>query len=470
MKFSLILFLTVFLLVVLAGYADEITLDEYLTLVRTNHPFFTKEKLAVDIEKKESQSLLGAEDWILNITPSYSFVGEASASEYGAQTKVHRVGVDASINRSLWTTGGKLGFSLTSSYTNSDPLIGPSDRFKHGVGASYTQPLLQNIGGTLDRLGYELGDYAIALTEVQSIENMEGFLLDTALVFLDWVYYTEVIEVAKQRLSLAQEQLQNTEKRFKSNLVDRVDVLRAEDAIRISEKTIIQLETQWKAKQAELAVLAKSDTLYSKVPVYDLYKIVPVPETEEASSQLKSRARLLKTLSILREQLVHQRGGLVEQRRPQLDLMVAGGLYGSDEEFVESLGIYKPEASISLVFTTNLDNRTIDAQIEKLDLQMRQIEEDMTNVETSLEASMVNILIQIVEMEKVLSMNQAQILSAVEKTKEELKLYNQGRNQLTFVIQSRDNEENAKMDYIENSALYHGLILQYRALLDELYL
>jgi hypothetical protein len=195
-----------------------------------------------------------------------------------------------------------------------------------------------------------------------------------------------------------------------------------------------------------------------------------VPETEEASSQLKSRARLLKTLSILREQLVHQRGGLVEQRRPQLDLMVAGGLYGSDEEFVESLGIYKPEASISLVFTTNLDNRTIDAQIEKLDLQMRQIEEDMTNVETSLEASMVNILIQIVEMEKLLSMNQAQILSAEEKTKEELKLYNQGRNQLTFVIQSRDNEENAKMDYIENSALYHGLILQYRALLDELYL
>ena len=468
MKIRLILSLGVVLLVALGGYADEITLDEYLMLVRTNHPFFTKEKLAVDIEKKESLSLLGAEDWILNITPSYSYVGEASASEYGAQTRVHSVGIDANVNRSLWSTGGKLGFSFTSSYTNSDPLIGPSDRFKHGFGVSYTHPFIQNNRGTLDRLGYELSDYTIALTDVQSVENMELFLLDAAVLFLDWVYYTEVIEIAKQRLSLAQEQLQSTEKRYKSNLVDRVDVLRAEDSVRISHQTILQLETQWKAKQAELAVLAKTEALFGKVPSYDLFQMVLLPQKEVVSSQLKSHSRLLQTLSILRDKLVYQRGGVVEQRRPQLDLTVTGGLYGSDEEFVESLGIYKPEATVSLMFTTNLGNRTIDARIEKLDLQVRQIEEDIMNVETSLEASMVSILIQIVEMEKVLSMNRAQILSAEEKTKEELKLYNQGRNQLTFVIQSRDNEENAKLNYTENAALYHGLILQYRALLDEL--
>jgi len=49
-----------------------------------------------------------------------------------------------------------------------------------------------------------------------------------------------------------------------------------------------------------------------------------------------------------------------------------------------------------------------------------------------------------------------------------LKLYNQGRGDLTFVIQSRDNEENAKLTYAQNSTLYHKLILQYRSLLDEL--
>jgi outer membrane protein TolC len=68
----------------------------------------------------------------------------------------------------------------------------------------------------------------------------------------------------------------------------------------------------------------------------------------------------------------------------------------------------------------------------------------------------------------VLKLNQEQIESARQKTEEELKLYNQGRGDLTFVIQSRDNEENAKLTYAQNSIFYHKLILQYHALLDEL--
>ena len=89
-------------------------------------------------------------------------------------------------------------------------------------------------------------------------------------------------------------------------------------------------------------------------------------------------------------------------------------------------------------------------------------------MELDLESSMVSLLIRIVELEKVLALNRAQIESAEEKTEEELKLYNRGRSQLTFVIQSRDNEQNARLSLAENAALYHGLILQYRALLDEL--
>jgi len=77
-------------------------------------------------------------------------------------------------------------------------------------------------------------------------------------------------------------------------------------------------------------------------------------------------------------------------------------------------------------------------------------------------------MIQIREMEKVLALNRRRIESAKEKREEELKLYNQGRGELTFVLQSRESEESAKMIYAENSCLYHLYVLQYRALMDEL--
>ena len=80
---------------------------------------------------------------------------------------------------------------------------------------------------------------------------------------------------------------------------------------------------------------------------------------------------------------------------------------------------------------------------------------------------MVNLLILIQEMEKVLELNQEQIASSQAKTEEELNLYNQGRGDLTFVILSRDSEEQAKLTYAQNAASYQKLVLQYRALMDE---
>ena len=160
---------------------------------------------------------------------------------------------------------------------------------------------------------------------------------------------------------------------------------------------------------------------------------------------------------------------MIEQNRPELNLTLSGGLYGSDEELGKSLEIYKPDFFVSAAFTMPIEKRTVTAQIEKTDLQIAQIDEDMKNIEVTLEASLRNVFIQMAGMETILALNREQIESAREKTKEEVKMYNQGRGQLTFVIQSRDNEENAKLTYVDNAALYHSLLLQYRALLDELF-
>jgi outer membrane protein TolC len=442
-------------------------MNEYIDLVKTNHPFFKKESLSVDIEKKFAEGLPGAQDWSLSLTPYYSYLGEATAAESQAD-RIHSAGVEASIERKIWKTGSNLGFTFTSTYANSDSALGTMDYYRHGIGVSYTHPLLQNAKGTLDRLSYELSDYTIEFTKARSIENQEDFLLEIAFGFLDWIYLSEVIRISEERLKLAQEQKDQTEKKFRSNLVDKVDVLRAEDAVRIAEQALLKTESLWKAKQAELAVLAGSEELYKKEPAFDLYSVEKLPGIEESSERLQTQSRILNTFDILKDQLSYTRVGLVEQKRPGLNLTVAGGLYGRDDKFGKSLEIYKPDASISLVYFTTLEHRTVKAEIERVDLQIEQLENDKRNIETSLEALMRNLLIQITESVKILELNQAQIISAAEKTEEELKLYNQGRGQLTFVIQSRDNEENAKLTYAENAASYQALILQYRSLMDEL--
>jgi hypothetical protein len=54
------------------------------------------------------------------------------------------------------------------------------------------------------------------------------------------------------------------------------------------------------------------------------------------------------------------------------------------------------------------------------------------------------------------------------KTVDELKRYDQRRGDMVFIIQSQDNEEQAKLSYAQNAVLYHGHHLRLKALLDEL--
>jgi outer membrane protein TolC len=445
----------------------ELTLSDYLDMVQANHPYFKKEQLSVDIEQKQAQSLLGAKDWNLSVVPTYSYLGKSSAPELGAE-QINRVGLEAGIDRSLWRTGGRLGFDWTSGYTRQDTDFGVSDIYRNGVSATYVQPLLQNFSGKLDRLQYELSDFTIDYTQVQVYENQENFLLDVSIRFLDWAYYTREVAIRKDRLEIAKRGLEQVNKRFEANLVDKVDVLRSEDSVRLSEQGLVLSQSQWKAKQAELAVIAGTDEIYELRPQYDIYRLEELPTTEEVMERMKTQSRLLYSFDILKRQLIYQRGGVEDQERAQLDLSLTAGVYGRDETLGESLAIYNPEAIISLIFAKPLGSNTARGQIEKLDKQVAQIDGEKQSLERDLEAAMINLLIQIRDLEEVLDLNVKQIESAEEKTREELKLYNQGRSQLTFVIQSEDNEEAAWLTYAGNAYLYHTLILQYLALLDEI--
>ncbi len=469
MSLRIIFAYLVFMIIPISGFSDEITLERFLVLVKENHPLFRKEALQVDIEKKQSEKYLGAKDWNLSITPSFSHLGEASAFEYGGADSIDNFSLDTGISRALWSTGGRLGFSLISEYTYIGLPTSPHRGFKQGIAVRYTQPLLQNSQGKLDRLNYELSKYTVDSTKVQSLENQEDFMLDIATRFVDWAHLSELVNIAEEYLNVSAEQLKQVKKKHNANLVGKVDVLRAEDAVRIAEQSLLLLESQWRAKQAELASFAQYQEIYKKTPSYDLYRLEDMPEVEESISNLKQHSRLLKILTTWKKQLVHLHEGFVDKSRPELNLNLTGGLYGRDESFLRSWEITKPDAYVSLAFMFPLENRTAKADIEKVNLQIKQINEEIKNVEIYLEATLRSLLIQISEMEKILALNQAQIKSAKDKTDEELKLYNQGEGNLTFVIQSRENEVNAKITYADNTTFYQKLLVQYRALFDELF-
>jgi len=462
------------------GQAQSITLEDYLDRIQQSHPFFAKESLSVEIENTAQQALLGAEDWTLSGTSFFTHQKLLSSSAF-SPSRLDILGAEAAAERTFWSTGGRFSLSWSSQFSDqkvADIVIpsptgsmivptGPSEFYQHRVYASYAQPLLQNYNGKLDRLEYELSDYDIDFTEVQILENQESFLVDLAGRFLDWVLLTEQKRISEERKLLAEEELERTVKKRKSYLVDQVDVLRAEDAVRIAEQNVVLVESQWKALRAELSVLCQHEEMCQEKPQFDLYRIEQLPSPEQARQKLRSQSRILATLGIRRDQLMHLRDGYEEQGRPQLILNLGAGLQGGDDRFGDALKLDKPDMAVSLVLQYPLENHAAEANISKTVLEVDKLDQEIENISLDLESGAVNLLILIQEMEKVLQLNQEQIESSQARTKEELDLYNQGRGDLTFVILSRDSEQQAKLTYAGNAAAYQKLVLQYRGLVDE---
>ena len=452
------------------SHAQTITREEFLNQLKERHPLFEKERLTSRIEKEERNSFLGAQDW--NVLSSVDLVHEEPALPVLAPEETDAVAVSAGVERLFWKTGGRLSTSLTSSRASLevDPSLGfPGSFYEHRFEITYTHPLMRNRNGFLDRLLYDLKQFDIDSSDVLAIENMEDFLAGSEAKYLDWVFLTEYKKIVSERLGLSEEELARTRRKREANLVDQADVIRAEDAVRIWKQSQVLVESQWDGLQAELAVLTQNDELYKVGPDFNLYDVVEQVALKDAMSRLKEKSRLISLLDIRLRQLEHVRRGFEDTSKPDLALVARFNTKNADEDFGDSLETDKIDALVGLQFSVPLGNRTAKAQIRKTGLQIAQIRKQRDEVTLTLTSALANLHIQIRKLEEVLKLNREQIKSAKERTKEELKLYDQGRGELTFVIQSRDNEQNAKLTYAQNALTYHKLLIEYRALMDELY-
>jgi outer membrane protein TolC len=450
--------------------AGTITREAFLERIRDVHPLFEKEALTARIDAEERASLAGAEDW--RVFSSLTYAHEEPAIAIAGPEETDAVAFDVGIERQIWRTGGRLSASYSTFRTSLsiDPLFGVPDLFyQNELAVSYTHPLLRNRGGLLDRLAWELKAYDVDFSDVVSRESRENFLAETSRMFLDWVFLTEQRRIVLERLALSEAELDRTRRKRAAHLVEEADVIRAEDAVRFWKQEETRIESRRKSLQAELAVLSKDEEILGLEPDFPLYDRYALPPLSVAIERLKAHSRLVRAVDIRLDQLRHSRKGFADTEKPDLSLVARFNVKNADGGFGGSLEMDKPDAVVGLQLSVPLGNRTAKSKIAMTDLQIARLEKEREELVLRLVAALTDIHIEIGELEKVLALNREQIESARRRTEEELKLYEQGRGELTFVIQSRDNEQNAALLYASNALTYQKLLVAWQALMDELF-
>jgi len=454
----------------LAAAVSAIELEEYIELVMENHPFFQKEELALEVEYSRRDTLLPRSEWRYSLGPRYTIADGQVGSEF-LQNLSQNATLQAMMER-RFVDGRTLGFSASTGYTwlqepASMPVPMEEHSFRHGFEVSLSWPLKIDME-RLERLGYDLQEYVIQAKEVEIQENRESFLVEPATLFVDWAYALELVEIYRQRLELAEEQLETTNRMYRANLVEKLDVMRAEDAIRTAQKAIFEYESLAKSIQAVLVTLSDSESIYDEKPDYQFYSFVELPPAAEAAARGRANTRLKKPLLFAIEGLKVRNDAFVENEKPTLDLYLEAGIFGPEDAFVDSLKIFHPQATVGLSYSPPTGLEQLAAERELIKTEIEQLEKEIEALEKTVDTNVRSLLIQAAELEKIIDLNRELIQSAEEKASEEARLYSQGRNMLTNVIQSRDGVQDQKARLVDSFARYHRLIVQYRDFMDEL--
>lgn len=462
------------------AWGESITVDDFLSQVRQRHPFFIEQSLQPEIDAYEQERFLGDTDWILRSSPFVNFQQPIVANTFSPD-RITRTGLNAQAERAYWGNGGRLALAWESFYTDqkqpgiiipssTGPIaipVGPSTFYENRVMATYTYPLLQNRGGILDKLDYELGGEEVAFAKIQSFENQEDFLLAAAVRFVDWALTIEEMRIAEERLRFEEEQLDQIRRKRRANLVDEVDVLRAQNAVEVAQENLTFNRSRMTALKAGLAVLAKDPAINESSPDMDLYADETVPPLEQVLAGIPNQ-RTIRALRVRLEQLETQGQALANITKAELFLGASGGVQQGNASFAESWKLDKPDLTFFVEYRYPLGNRTAKADVSRNRAEIRKLESAIESASLNLEAELRKIWIEITELEKVLVLNQKQLETAREKTVAEQEVYDQGRSDYTFVIQSRDDVSLSQLRYAANAAIYQKLFLSYRALVDDL--
>lgn len=456
---------------------SAITLDAFLDASQSRHPLFKNEDLSVAIRRSSVLLEQGGQDWQIGLGATYQDSENTPASIFDPVT-TQSTSLSARASKSIWKTGGRLQANLANSYYEnglSPELLQnfgteaiPNTFHTNTVSLSYTQPLLKNRGGQLSRLGEELQILGIEIDALTASENKEVFLGTLANGFLDWVFLEEQARIFKQRLKIAEENLLATEEKRRRNVVTEVDLLRQEDAVRIAKQNVLLASGQTLAKQSELATLIAYPDIYDASPEFDLYGKVTLPSLNYTLIEIEQTSRLIKALRVQESQRKLEYSAALNNWKADVSLTGAVGLQDGAVDFEESADFDKSVYSIGVDVNFPVGNKAGAAQIQRSAQLLSQLALTVDAQKQQLNAAQINLLIQLKTLQDVMALNRQQIKSATEKTVAEKRLYDQGRSQLTFLIQARDNVLNAELGYAQNALQFHKLWIEYLALTDQL--
>lgn len=452
--------------------AEKLTLADYLEVLQKTHPVFKAYDSEIKALKKDVDASYGIADFELSAKAQYR---KEDPVQPGVFTPLETENLDAnvSLSKKLISSGTTLALEVTqNNQSRLDRQIGdidveffPADFYQSGAFLKVSQSLFKNRSGFINRYNIERALLNEETGKLNNAEQKEKELLAFASNYIEWVRLYEQYLLVKARLKLSKDQFEQMKRKRSSALITEADLLRQEQDLWKSEKNFYESEALFLAKGKEinesLSLEGKKSTPSFKF--YDLEKFKSFKNDSELDN-----LRVLKSINVSKSIETLNKNLAKENSKQDFTLELGAGLQSGGIGQSDAYQYDEPNLFAGISYKRFL-NQTYERN-SKLAAELREIKQKRLyeSYKRKLKGDIGSIKIFLANLRRAIESAKKQIKAATKRTVAENKLYNQGRGELNFVIQSNDSELASKLQLVNLIGSYQQSYLRYRELIDNL--
>ena len=445
----------------LSSNVIAITVEEFSAKLMQTHPYFLQLSLSETVSLVDQKIARTYTDWNIQMGANESFsAGDDISSRL--YKDLYTTSYEVSASRKIANSGANLNLKHSWNRNDKDNTVLNTNIFS----LDYIQPLLQNKDGLNDRLAVDVADIDFLANQVSLLEQAESFLASKQTKLVDLALKQELEQLYLFQLELSKQQLDLAEEKFSNSLIDKSSFLQEKD-------NYIKASQQWLQSSRELNILRQE--LASLINVkesdmvveFDLFKEQSIIKVEPAVFVKNSRS--IQKFDFDKSKFQRQLESYENKTLPSMNLNMGITSQAEDDKYFSSFGNRDFSWNIGVnvsyplgVRKESLDVERAEINIAKLDAQRRETEIN-SEQQISYLLAQIDLLAELVE----ISLEQGEL--ANEKVIEEKTKYDEARGQKSLLIAAQKNANLARLSNVQAAASYQKIIIDYRAVTDQLF-
>lgn len=422
-------------------------------------PGYQKISLQLDRSKQQKEIYNSAQDWRIGVNSSYTSQ-TLQDNLLNPSNLENTYNISPRISRPIFATGGQLSLAYEWNKNNFANRAN-TDYHNSTIEVSYSQPLLKNYLGIVDRLDIDLSQFDIYISKLKITEQQQSYIANQLRLFFDWARYQEQLILSKKQLNLAKELLDKVTKKFNNSVVEEVDVLSQKELVLTRQQAVLNLEQLLFSSREKIAKLLNDEEINEQFAEFDFDQTLVLPNDKQIENS--ALFQILK-LSIAKSKRNIET--LKNQRKAQLNLDLTAKAQGQNADYQQTLNHTSPEYTLALNYEYPLGNRGAKASLSQ---EYSLLNEQQLNYQQQLQAetaNLINVKRNINFLKQQFQLSTERLKNAKKRSKQQQTRYEFAQIDISLVIDALNEEQRIEQEKLDYQAEYQNAYYDYLRILN----